>query len=160
MPLTVFEVTNAKPKEKPYKLTDGDGMFLFVHPNGGRYWRFKYYFLGKEKLMALGVYPDVTLAEARERRYQARKVIAAGNEPMKAKHLNGDTFRHRLFTDQVLGIRSRAPSPRRRAKAFRQPPLMSAGALLISYSLICFWCRWERSSYALGGMPRLQQRVA
>ena len=85
MPLTDTAVRNAKPKAKPYKLHDGDGLFVLVHPNGSRYWRFKYRYLGKEKLLALGVYPEISLSEARDRRIQARKVIAAGNDPMQAK---------------------------------------------------------------------------
>lgn len=85
MPLNDVKIKNAKPQAKPYKLTDGEGMFLFVQPSGGRYWRLKYRFAGKEKLLALGVYPEVSLAEARERRSQARKVIAAGNDPMQVK---------------------------------------------------------------------------
>ena len=85
MKLTDTTVRNAKPKPKPYKLSDGDGMFLAVQPNGGRYWRLKYRFAGKEKLLALGVYPETSLAEARERRAQARKVLAIGNDPSEVK---------------------------------------------------------------------------
>jgi integrase len=85
MPLTDVVVRNAKPKDKPQKLTDGDGMFLYVHPNGGKYWRLQYRFAGKQKVLALGVYPEVSLADARERRMQARKVLAAGNDPGQAK---------------------------------------------------------------------------
>ena len=58
-------VRNAKPETKPYKMSDGEGLFLLVTPSGGKYWRLKYFFAGKEKLLALGVYPDVTLADAR-----------------------------------------------------------------------------------------------
>jgi integrase len=76
---------NAKPKTKSYKVSDGDGLFLLVMPNGSKYWRLKYFFAGKEKLLALGVYPDVSLADARERRTQARKLLAAGNDPCEAK---------------------------------------------------------------------------
>jgi integrase len=78
-------VRNATAKTKPYKLSDGDGLFLLVTPSGSKYWRLKYFFAGKEKLLALGVYPDVALADARERRAQARKVLAAGNDPGEAK---------------------------------------------------------------------------
>ena len=78
-------VRNAKAKAKPYKMSDGDGLFLLVMPSGAKYWRLKYFFAAKEKLLALGVYPDVTLADARERRAQARKVLAAGNDPGEAK---------------------------------------------------------------------------
>jgi integrase len=85
MPLTEVVVRNAKPKDKPQKLTDGDGMFLYVHPNGGKYWRLQYRFAGKQKVLALGVYPEVSLADARERRAQARKVLAAGNDPAAVK---------------------------------------------------------------------------
>jgi integrase len=76
---------NAKPKAKPYKIADGEGLFMLVMPSGAKYWRLKYFFGGKEKLLALGVYPDVALAEARDRRVQARKVLAAGNDPGVAK---------------------------------------------------------------------------
>jgi hypothetical protein len=86
MHLSDMAIRNAKPKEKPYKLNDGDGMHLLVLVNGGRYWRFRYYFAGKEKLMALGVYPEVSLAEARELRAKARKELRSGNDPMEVKH--------------------------------------------------------------------------
>src|SRR5262245_27844072 len=76
---------NARSKLKPYKISDGEGLFLLVMPNGSKYWRLKYFFGGKEKLLALGVYPEVALADARDRRAQARKVLAAGNDPGQAK---------------------------------------------------------------------------
>lgn len=63
MPLTHVEVRNAKLKEKPYKLSDGGGLFLSIQPGGGKWWRYKYRFQGKEKLLVLGAYPDVGLAE-------------------------------------------------------------------------------------------------
>lgn len=85
MPLSDAKVRNAKPKSKPYKIADGEGMFLLVHPTGSKYWRFKYHFAGKEKLLALGVYPDVGLGDARERRAQARKTLASGKDPGEAK---------------------------------------------------------------------------
>jgi integrase len=85
MPLTNAAILNAKPKDKPYKLTDGDGMFLLVHPNGSKYWRLKYRYANKEKILALGVYPEVSLADARERRLQARKMLAGGRDPGELK---------------------------------------------------------------------------
>lgn len=85
MSLSDVKVRNAKPGPKPYKIADGDGLFLFVTPAGGKYWRLKYFFCGKEKLLALGVYPEITLAEARERRAQARKVLAGGQDPGEVK---------------------------------------------------------------------------
>jgi integrase len=85
MSLSDAKVRNAKPRIKPYKIADGDGLFLLITPAGGKYWRLKYFFGGKEKLLALGIYPDVTLGEARDRRAQARKVLTAGNDPREAK---------------------------------------------------------------------------
>jgi integrase len=85
MPLSAVAVSNAKPREKPYKLSDDRGLFLLVTPKGHRYWRFKYRFDGKEKILAFGVYPDVSLADAREKRDAARKVVAAGEDPAANK---------------------------------------------------------------------------
>ncbi|WP_186057675.1 tyrosine-type recombinase/integrase [Burkholderia gladioli] len=85
MPLTDIQVRNAKAGDTPYKLTDGGGMFLLVQPNGGKYWRLSYRFLGKQKTLALGVYPAVTLAAARKKRDDAREQIAAGSDPGEAK---------------------------------------------------------------------------
>lgn len=85
MALTDLQVKNAKPTAKQYKLTDGGGLFMLVHANGGRYWRLAYRFGGKQKTLALGVYPDVSLADARERREQARKLLANGADPGAVK---------------------------------------------------------------------------
>lgn len=74
-------VRNAKPKDKPYKLADKKGLFLLIHPNGSKYWRMKYRYGGKEKLLALGVYPDIGLRDARDRRDEARKLLANGVDP-------------------------------------------------------------------------------
>ncbi len=87
MPLTNLAARQAKPAEKPRKFFDGKGLFLLVHPNGSKYWRLKYRYAGKEKLMGLGVYPEVSLAEARERRDEARKVLAGGNDPSQERKL-------------------------------------------------------------------------
>jgi len=83
--LSDAKARNAKPKPKPYKIADGQGLFLLVRPNGSKYWRLRYFFAGKEKVLALGVYPQVTLADARERCLQARKMLAAGSDPGKQK---------------------------------------------------------------------------
>ena len=61
MALTDAAIRTAKPAEKPYKLTDGKGLFMLVHPNGSKYWRMKYRYDGKEKTLALGVYPETGL---------------------------------------------------------------------------------------------------
>ncbi|WGL28442.1 integrase arm-type DNA-binding domain-containing protein [Pectobacterium brasiliense] len=81
MALTDIKVRTAKPADKQYKLTDGNGMNLLIHPNGSKYWRLQYRFGGKQKMLALGVYPDVSLADARARRDEARKLLANGNDP-------------------------------------------------------------------------------
>jgi integrase len=85
MPLTDTACKNAKPDAKPRKLSDGGGMFLLLHPNGSKYWRLAYRFAGKQKLLALGVYPEVTLADARAKRDQARKLLVNGVDPSDAK---------------------------------------------------------------------------
>lgn len=85
MQLNDIKVKKAKPEAKPYKLADGGGMYLEVQPNGSRYWRLKYRFAGKEKTLALGIYPDISLAEARKRREKAREMIANGIDPGAAK---------------------------------------------------------------------------
>ena len=85
MKLTATQIKNAKPREKPYKLSDGEGMYLLVAAKGGKSWRLKYRIDGKEKLLSLGVYPEVSLRDARERRADARKAIAAGIDPSAKK---------------------------------------------------------------------------
>lgn len=85
MPLTDIKVKNAKPTDKQYKLTDGEGMYLLIHPNGGKYWRLKYKFAGKEKLLALGTYPNISLLEARQKRFNAKKLIADKIDPSQLK---------------------------------------------------------------------------
>tara|TARA_R110001599_G_scaffold8651_30_gene42441 strand:+ start:11202 stop:12446 length:1245 start_codon:yes stop_codon:yes gene_type:complete len=79
--LTATEVKQAKPGSKDRKLTDGGGLFLLVASTGGKRWRFRYRFAGKEKLLALGVYPDVSLATARKRHQEARDKLAEGIDP-------------------------------------------------------------------------------
>ena len=85
MALTDTKVRSAKPKAKEYSLVDGDGMFLLVHPNGSKYWRFRFRFGGKQHLMAFGVYPETSLADARQKREEARKLVAAGVDPREHK---------------------------------------------------------------------------
>ncbi len=81
MALTDIKVRSAKPQEKEYTLVDGDGMFLLIHPNGSKYWRFRFRFGGKQHLMAFGVYPETSLADARQKREEARRLVAAGVDP-------------------------------------------------------------------------------
>ena len=84
MPLTDTAIRNAKPAAKPYKLTDGEGLYLLLNAVG-KYWRFDYRMLGKRKTLAIGVYPDTSLSDARERRSQARKLLANNTDPSQIK---------------------------------------------------------------------------
>lgn len=81
MSLTDLQIRKEKPTDKPRKLSDGGGLYLLVNQTG-KYWRWKYRFEGKEKVMALGVYPEVTLAEAREAHQRARKLLTTGVDPV------------------------------------------------------------------------------
>ena len=85
--LTNTEVRNFQPRDRQYKIADGGGMYLDVRPNGAKYWRLKYRFGGKEKLLALGVYPDIGLKDARNRRDEARRLINEGIDPGQQRKL-------------------------------------------------------------------------
>ena len=85
IPLTDVAIRNAKAADKPVKLFDGAGLFLQVTPTGGKLWRFKYLFDGKEKLLALGKWPDVGLKMARQRCDEARALVAAGVDPSEKR---------------------------------------------------------------------------
>ena len=79
MPLTDTAIRNAKPKEKAVKLSDGGGLFLLIKPNSTKkYWRLAYRFAGKQKLLGFGIYPNVSLTNARDRRDAAKKHLADG----------------------------------------------------------------------------------
>jgi hypothetical protein len=81
MALSDAAIRAAKAGEKQYKLHDGGGLFVIVRPSGGKLWRLKYRYQGKEQQLTIGVYPDVGLKDARDRRDEARKAIAAGGNP-------------------------------------------------------------------------------
>lgn len=81
MPLSDTAIRNAKPGAKPVKLADGGGMYLLLNPNGSKWWRLKYRFAKKEKLLSLGTYPETGLKEARQKRDEARRLLAAGIDP-------------------------------------------------------------------------------
>lgn len=85
MALSDTVIRSTKPGAKPSKLSDEKGLFLLVQPSGGKLWRLKYRFAGKEQKLSLGRYPDVSLKEARRRRDEARTIIAAGTDPAAVK---------------------------------------------------------------------------
>lgn len=85
MTLTESLIRKAKPREKPYKLSDGKGLYLLVNPTGSLWWRFRYRFGGKQNSLSLGVYPDVSLNEARKGRDEACAKIKAGIDPSEER---------------------------------------------------------------------------
>ena len=87
MALTDVAIRSAKPGSKPYKLGDSGGLFLKITPAGGKLWRVKFRVAGKEKLLALGGWPDVSLANARKERDKAREALATGADPAREKQL-------------------------------------------------------------------------
>lgn len=96
MALKDVQIRNAKPREKQYKLFDERGLFLIVTPKGKKWWRFRYAFDGKEKLLSLGTYPDVSLEKARERRETARKLLADKVDPGEQRKAQKATKQERL----------------------------------------------------------------
>ena len=84
-PLSDIQVKNTKPQEKDFKLYDGGGLNLLVTPTGGKLWRFKYRFSDKEKQLSFGAYPALSLADARQRREDAKKLLANGIDPGEIK---------------------------------------------------------------------------
>jgi len=90
--LTDTQVRGAKPGKRPRRFGDGHGLYLRVDATGGRYWRFNYRFSGKQKTLALGVYPEVSLAKARLRLCKARELLADGIDPSARKKESSKTF--------------------------------------------------------------------
>ena len=86
MPLSATKVKNVKPAEKPIKLSDGGGLYLFVKPMGSKLWRMNYRHLGRQKTASFGPYPSVSLAEAREHREEAKRVLRSGIDPVEHAH--------------------------------------------------------------------------
>lgn len=98
MPLNARQVETAKPRDKAYKLTDGGGLYLMVNTNGSKYWRMKYRFGGKEKKLSFGTYPTISLAEARTKRDEARKVLANDKDPGEVKKPHSSPKSYQLPT--------------------------------------------------------------
>lgn len=113
MALSDISIRNAKPRLKPYKLADSQGLFLLVQPSGGRLWRLKYRIDGREKKLGFGTYPEVSLSDARKRRDEAREQLAAGKDPSREKQRDkvqsrmdaGNTFR--AIADEYCAKRRR-----------------------------------------------------
>jgi integrase len=102
MPLTDIVVKSAKPKEKPYKLSDAESLYLLVSA-AGKYWRYDYRYLGKRKTLALGIYPTISLAEARDGKNAAKKLLANGIDPSKSKITkHKEALRNAAITFEVV----------------------------------------------------------
>lgn len=87
MPLNNTAIKNLKPSKKPFKKSDEKGLYLLVHPNGGKYWQLKYRFSNKQKTLSFGTYPEISLKEARDKRDEARKQIRDGLDPSHEKKM-------------------------------------------------------------------------
>src|SRR3546814_5175580 len=81
MPLTDTRLRALKPKDKPYKVTDERGLYVEVTPTGGKLWRFRYRIGGAQKKLCIGSYPDISLKQARDEAYEARRAVASGGDP-------------------------------------------------------------------------------
>lgn len=142
MALTDIAIRNAKAGPKPYKMGDSLGLFLLVQPTGGKLWRVKFRVDGREKKLAIGTYPEVSLAEARKRRDDARDMVAAGKDPAREKQRN--KTRARLDADNTFSAISAEYCKKRRrdgAKAWAPATAVRSEYLL---SLL---------TPALGAMP-------
>ncbi|MCP4044366.1 MAG: DUF4102 domain-containing protein, partial [Gammaproteobacteria bacterium] len=111
--LSHTEVLQAEGTDTPYKLFDGAGLYLLVNPNGSRYWRYKYRYQGKEKLLALGVFPTVQIEEARVGRREAKKLLKKGIDPSQARKAEKPRFdpNHEDTSTQVQAAGSLSVSP-------------------------------------------------
>ncbi len=100
MALTDPACKNAKPKEKPYKLSDAKGLYLLINPNGSKYFRLKYRINGKEKLLALGVYPETTLKQARQDAETAREQIKKSTDPNLTRRIEKTGLKQQFYNIQ------------------------------------------------------------
>ena len=121
MPLTDVKVRTAKPDDKSYKLSDIDGLYLLVHMTGGKWWRFRYRFGGKEKLLSLGTYPEISLLDARTRRDEARRQIAHGIDPSSLRKAQKQAQTEETETFEVIAREWYTKFPRPGRPGMRSP---------------------------------------
>ncbi len=100
MALNHIQITNAKPRDKAYKLADSDGLYLFIQPNGAKLWRMNYRHLGRQKTLYFGAWPEVGIAAARQQRDKAREQIAAGLDPAAEKRI--ETLARKVAADNTF----------------------------------------------------------
>ena len=118
MPLTDTRLRALKPKDKPYKVTDERGLYVEVTPTGGKLWRFRYRIGGAQKKLCIGSYPDISLKQARDEAYEARRAVASGGDPafekrkrkIRAEFLSAQTFEAvaREYIEQMMVQNGRA----------------------------------------------------
>ena len=126
MPLTDAAIRRAKARNKPYKMFDSGGLFLLISPAGGRWWRFKYRFADKEKLLSLGVYPDISLREARDRRDRERRKLVGQVDPgvrrsaAKAARAGNDTNSFEVVAREWIEKKSSSWSASNKSKTVRR----------------------------------------
>ena len=112
MPLTDTKCRSLKPKSKAYKVSDSEGLYLYISPKGGKYWRMNYRYSGKHKTLAIGVYPNISLKEARQKRDQARILLSEGKDPslekQKAKMLTQLSSEHHFSAVATEWLEQRA----------------------------------------------------
>ena len=149
MPLTDTSIRQAKPAVTPFKLTDEKGLFLLVHTNGSKYWRMAYRFDGKQKTLALGVYPEVSLRMARERRDEARQLIANGTDPSELRKAEKITLSEAKQKEEA-----EAEAKRQAAEVERL--LQAGGAIPGSFRAVGM--EWA-SKYLADKSPKYRQKV-
>jgi Arm DNA-binding domain len=129
--LTDARVRNAKPTQRPIKLSDGGGLYLLIQPRGNKLWRMAYRFAGKQKTLAFGVYPTVSLQDAREKREAAKRVLAKGIDPSAQRRLERQAARTpgSTFKDVAEDVLAKVE---REGRAFEQAvsPRLYVGAML------------------------------
>ena len=108
MSLTDIAIRKAKPRAKSYKMFDGSGLYLEFAPSGGKWWRYKYRFDGKEKRLSLGTYPDTSLQEVRIKHREARKLLANGVNPSEnrkaQKTIQAKSKRNRRYSGYYMEV--------------------------------------------------------
>ncbi len=155
MPLTDTKVKNARPAEKSVKLTDGFGLYLLVHPNGSKYWQLGYRFEGKQKVFSIGVYPAVSLADARQRRNEAKKLLAAGIDPSAKKQADNKIVQEKRNNTRAFklspetGLPPKPPGQKIISALYghvlkRTCSLISATTILENWILAICWFQLKR----------------
>ncbi|MEM7664120.1 MAG: integrase arm-type DNA-binding domain-containing protein [Pseudomonadota bacterium] len=128
MPLTDLKIRSLKPEDKPRRYTDGGNLFVEVRPSGSKLWRYAYKFDGKQKLMALGSYPEVSLAKARRKRTEARALLIDGIDPMQQAKV--DKLEQKALTEHTFSALADELLEKNRKEGLAETTLSKKGWLL------------------------------